>query len=247
MNDWDISYAEAGRAFLNGMNPYIAVPTYVNPPWTLLVFAPLSWVPWQIMFFVPAIIVVVLSFRARKPLIPLIFGTSFPFIALSVYGNYDWVVLLGLMIGGPVGVVLQTMKPQAGGLGFVSELRGKSIRELIVFFLPVTVLAILGTILFPMWIGQMFGVTPLNAERNISLFPYSIPFALYFLWRCFWDREPIWGVLASVGLAPYLYIHSLTPLIFLLAKKDWRLGVLANLATWGIVLLVLVGVLKIKF
>src|SRR5258706_3912793 len=112
MNDWDQFLAKAGLEFMAGRNPYGH--GFGNPPWSLFFLGPLGNVsPWVAMTF-PTIALLFLSVRFRKPYLLLVVGTSFPFICTSAFGNLDWMVMLGAAIGGPLGVILDTIKPQDG-------------------------------------------------------------------------------------------------------------------------------------
>jgi hypothetical protein len=246
-NDWSRAFAPMVQGILHGHSPY-DTPGYNYPPWLFLPLLPLFWVPWWLAMFFPAAVLTFAAWQRRKPwLIPIV-ATSFPFIALSIYANVDWVVLLGLIIRGPVGAILVTTKPQAGAFSIVADLKErKRWRERIRLLLPLFIVAAVSTLIFPHWITAMLGTPDRIPERNASLFPYSIPLGIAALWLCWRKADPIWGVVASVSLSPYLYIHSVMPLLFLLADRDWRLGMLGNGLTWLVVFLSLVGVIPIVF
>src|SRR5258706_7745891 len=122
-NDWNTFLVQAAIRFLSGQNPYGA--GFGNPPWTLLFLIPTIHVPIQLAMLFPAIVLLILSIYKRKPALIFLVGTSFPFIASSIYGNIDWMVMAGVAIGGPLGVILDTIKPQAGIFAIVSELSKK--------------------------------------------------------------------------------------------------------------------------
>jgi hypothetical protein len=247
LNDWNEAFAPMVRAILNGRSPYDR-PGWNYPPWLFLPLLPVFWVPWWLAMFFPAAILGYGAYRQRKIWIIPIVATSFPFIALSLYANVDWVVLLGLIIRGRVGAILVTTKPQAGAFSILADLKErKSWRDRAWFLLPLAVIALVSTIIFPNWIEAMLGTPTRIPERNASLFPYTIPLGLAALWWCWRKADPIFGVIASLALSPYLYIHSTVPLLFMLADRDWRLGVLGNVVTWGVVLLSLAGVIPIVF
>lgn len=248
MNDWDKGIIAGVLAFLSGRNPYAAPGTFVNPPYTIGILLPLAWVPPQLAMLFPLIALFYLARRFRKPLLLVLVGTSFPFIAGSVYANIDWIVMLGVAIGGPLGAVLDFIKPQAGVFAIVAELaKRKNLEERVKMLLPLGFCLLISIPLLASWI---FALTKMGhsyaVEWNFSLFPYTIPLgivALYLAWK---RKDPIWGCVASLSLAPYFYIHSFMPLTFLLAKRDWRLGLAANVASWVVVGLILIGLINIK-
>lgn len=244
-NDWDRTFRPMVRMIWQRMNPYENM-LYVNPPWLWLPLAPLFWVPWWLaMAFAPAILIYG-AWRARKPYLIAIVGTSFPFIALTVYANVDWVAWLGIIMGGSVGAVLNTTKPQVGMFSILADLsERKAWRQRVLMLLPVTIIAIVSTFIFPMWIATMFGTTEIAPERNATLFPWLVPLGLYGLWRAWKDEDRIWGVGATLCLAPYFYIASATPFLFLVAERNWKWGVALNLASWAFVGLVVLDVIPV--
>lgn len=249
MNDWSNTFQAALRLLLQGENPYnyTAEIAYLNPPWLLPIIMPLVWVPWWLMICVPAIILVVAAFRRRKPYLIAVVGLGFPFLAMSLYGNVDWVVWVGILVAGKWGMLLVSTKPQAGLFYFVGEMKSKTWRERFVYFVPAGVAAVIGTIIFPNWIEAFFAADSIGPERNATLFPFTIPFGVYALWRAWRDEDVLWGVFATLMIAPYYYIHSVVPFHFLLADRNWRWGVGFSAATWGLVALVLLDIVPIVF
>ncbi len=248
-NDWTGTFAPMVKAILHGQNPYdVNAYYYVNPPWLFLPLLPVFWAPWWLAMFFPAAILTYGAYKRRNPWIILIVATSFPFIALSIYANIDWVVLLGVILRGPVGAILVTSKPQAGAFSILADLKErKTWRDRAWFLLPLAVVVLVSTILFPNWLETMLGTPNRIGERNASLFPYTIPLGVAALWWCWRKADPIFGVIGSLALSPYLYIHSTVPLLFLLTERDWRLGVLGSVLTWSVVLLNVAGVTSIVF
>jgi hypothetical protein len=142
-------------------------------------------------------------------------------------------------------MILNTVKPQAGVFANVALLaRCQTWRERLALVAPLVVLALLTLPLWGAWLAGMRTVGyDTGIGRNFSLFPYSIPvgiFGLVLAWR---RASVLWGVIASLCLAPYFYIHSFMPLLALLTIRDWRAGLALNAALWGVIALVLWGVL----
>jgi hypothetical protein len=147
-----------------------------------------------------------------------------------------------------LGVVLDTFKPQAGGFAIVAELaKKKTFKEQFSLLLPLIILLVISIPLLPSWIYWMFAIgNTNNGIRNFSLFPYTIPIGLISLWFTWRRKDPIWGCVASLALSPYFYIHSAMPLVFLLAEKNWKWGLAANLAIWGLIFLIILGYVPVK-
>ena len=171
---------------------------------------------------------------------------SFPFLAATVYANIDWMVMLGVVIGGRLGVILDTVKPQAGAFAIVAEVAKKETwRERLKLVLPLAVLAVLSVPFLLPWLNRMFAVGESAQIRSFSLFPYTIPLGIALLWLTWKRKEPLLGVFASLCLSPYFYIHSLMPALFLLGDRNWKWGVVMNILLWGVFALILVGVIPI--
>jgi hypothetical protein len=248
MNDWDKTYIAGVIAFLTGRDPYSSTQLFASPPWSLFVLTPFFWVPPQLAMIFPLLALFYLSVRQKKKYLLPIVGLSFPFIACSVYGNVDWIVMIGVVIGGPFGTILDTVKPQAGIFAVVAELAKRNTNESrLKLLLPLAVLVLLTVPLLASWWHWMFIIGDMNdGIRNFSLFPFTIPLGLaglYLTWR---RKDPLWGVVASLSFSPYFYIHSLLPLLFLLADRNWKWGLAASLFTWAIVGLIIVGVIPIE-
>lgn len=243
MNDWDTFFVPAVRAFLEGQSPY-SVEGFFNPPWLVFLLTPLAWAPPGLAMLFPSLALLLAAHRRRKPwLIPIV-GLSFPFLAASVYANIDWLPMLGLAYGGAAGPLLVTVKPQAAGLAVIAFFRRQGARAL----LPLAAAVALGFILWPGWPADMLAGDILSAEgRNLSLFPYTLPLGIAAVWLAWRRGSLLWGCVASLSLAPYYYIHSLLPLLFILANRKWWLGVLGALGSWGIVALSLAGVISLEF
>ncbi len=246
MNDWDTCFALATLIVLGGGNPYW-VAWYYNPPWMTFALAPIAWLPPVAAMLLPLVVLAYASYKVRKPYLIALVGLSYPFVAQSLYANVDWLVLLGVVVKGPLGAILVTTKPQTGGLAFIAELREKTWRQRFLFLLPLALVIGIATLMFPEWIDRILHPTILIAgNRNFSLFPYSLilfPFALYWCWK---RSDPLWGVVASLCVAPYYYVHSYLALMFLLADRNWKLGLAFSAVLWGLFALVYTGVIQLN-
>ncbi|MEO1665979.1 MAG: hypothetical protein AAFU54_15180 [Chloroflexota bacterium] len=244
MNDWDQTFLPMVRAVWAGQNPYDLV--YVNPPWLFLPLAPFFWVPWWLAMAFTPLVLIWASVRARKPYLLAIVGTSFPFIALTVYANIDWVAWIGIVLGGSVGAVLNSAKPQVGVFSILADLKNaETWRKRAIMLAPAAVIALISTIIYPEWISAMFGQLDIGPERNATLFPWLLPLGIYALWRTWRDGDRLWGVGATLCIAPYYYIASITPFLFLVADRNWKWGVALNVLSWVFVILVVLEVIPV--
>lgn len=244
MNDWDQTFLPMVRAVWRGQNPYDLV--YLNPPWLFLPLAPFFWVPWWLAMAFAPLVLVYGAWKARKPYLIAVVGTSFPFLALTVYANVDWVAWLGIIMGGSVGAVLNTTKPQVGMFSILADLsKRETWRERFMLLLPLLVIVVISTLILPMWISAMFQADAVGPERNATLFPWLVPIGVYALWRAWKDEDRLWGVGATLCIAPYFYIASVTPFLFLVAERSWKWGLALNAASWVFVALVVLDVIPV--
>ncbi len=209
--------------------------------------APFVWLPALLPNLLPAVALIYAAYKKRKSYLIPIVGLSFPFAALTFYANLDWLVMLGTLTQGPFSLFLLTTKPQAGALAFVAQLKGKTWRTRVSLFAPIVMVSLFFLLLYPDWVSStLFAVGYDQRIRNFSLFPYSIPLALPLLWLAYKREDPLYGVLATLCLAPYYYVHSYVPALFLIAERNWKLGAALAVLSWVLVFLIVQGVIPIE-
>lgn len=249
-NDWQLAFAPAGQALLAGQNPYQVAPFYASPPWGLLVLAPLSIVHPALAMLLPALALLYLAYVRRKPYLIFLVGMSAPMFMCTVYANIDWLVMLGVAIGGPIGAVLDTIKPQGGIMAILAELaRRDTWRARALLLLPLAILVLLTAPLWVAWLHSMATVGT-NQERSLtSLYPrwLGIVVAIPALWRTWRRKSPIWGCIASLALAPYWQLMSLLPLTYLVADRSWRWGLVMDVVLWIVTFLVIAHIIPLVF
>lgn len=245
LNDWSTSFVPAALLWLTGGNPYAAPQPFASPPWSLFVLAPLAWVPAWLAMLLPMLALGYCAYRLRKPHLIALVGLSWPFIAGTLYANVDWLVMLGAVMGGPLGAIMVTIKPQAGVFAIVGALSQRTTwRARARLLVPLVILALLTLPLYDAWLAGMRTISmETGTLRNFSLFPYSIPAGLILLVIAWRRQSVLAGVAASLALAPYWYIHSLMPLLFLVSAKDWRYGLAFNAALWGLLALIVTHII----
>lgn len=232
MSDW-IVFMDGVGAWLAGLNPYQLSDgkIFVSPPWSLFVFASLSWADRAVAMLFPSLALLFVAYRLRKPwLIPIV-GASLPFLMLTVYSNIDWLIMIGAVVGGRIGVIFDSIKPQVGLFVIAAEVgKRKTWRARFWLLLPLVLLAL---ITFPLWRDWIDTVRAMPAVFwNFSLFPYTVPLGVVALYIAIKRGDALWGAAASLCIAPYWYVGSLVPLLCLVAARNWKLGILFSVATW---------------
>ncbi|MBI5667576.1 MAG: hypothetical protein HZC41_06175 [Chloroflexi bacterium] len=252
--DWVQYFLPAIELLLRGVDPYQSV-YIVNPPWTFFMLAPVGLLPHSLAVVIgavlPVLALVYAAWKVRKPYLIAIVGLTFPFIYLCVYGNLDWMVLLGVLGANSLSPFLLTVKPQAGALVLVSllgRLKGKSWQAYARVFGPFLVIGSLLLLLFPGFMGYLTTFNVRLAEvATFSLFPYTLPLVPPLLWLAYRRADPLYGTLASLCISPYFLFWSVVPTLFLIASRNWKWGIIANLLTWVVVALVLLDVITFQF
>jgi hypothetical protein len=252
--DWITHFLPAVERLLRGGNPYSDI-FVLNPPWTFMMLAPVGLLPHSLAVIIgtllPVAALVYASWKVRKPYLIAIVGLTFPFAELCVYGNLDWMVLLGMLTINRLSPFLLTVKPQAGALAVVGQLgkmRGKPWMDYVRLFAPFVIIGTLLLLLFPDFVHNLFIVNYRLANiANFSLFPYSLPLVPPLLWLAYKRGEPVYGALASLCISPYFYFHSIIPTLFMIAHKNWKWGVVANIISWIIFTMIIFKMLPISF
>ncbi len=216
-SDWRDAYRPAAWNLLAGRSPYglSATRPFLNGPWILIPLIPFALLPPQLgraLIFVASLIcygLVAIKLGA-KPWALVAFLVSYPVIYGLIYGQIDGLILLGLILPPPIGLVLLLAKPQIG-LGvavfwLVEAWRMGGWRKALVTIAPATLVFVLSFLIYGNWLaGSTF---PLNQSWNTSLWPRSIPIGLVLIAAALRYRNQRPAIAASPFLSPYLAAHS---------------------------------------
>ncbi|MBL8102611.1 MAG: hypothetical protein JNM02_08790 [Anaerolineales bacterium] len=236
--DWKETYYPAARALLEGKNPYL-VPTFRNPPWTILFlipFALFSETIGGILFFMASLILYAWSaYRLKASLVALIVFMLAPPV---VYGmrmlNVDVFVLIGFTLPAPAALFFVIIKPQMG-LAMVPFLLFKAfkeggIKQVLVTCVPVSIAAAFSFLFFGDWFsGRQADL--LDSFWNAGLWPWAIPIGVVLMALSLRDLRADFSMAASPFLSPYLAYHSWAAVLAGLIKYDFEF-VVAVLAMW---------------
>ncbi|MBA3870588.1 MAG: hypothetical protein H0X30_15710 [Anaerolineae bacterium] len=234
--DWLHWFLPAIARVWQGASPY-ADPGIFNPIWTFWLLLPVHFLPPSIAtiagFALPYVALVYVAVKFKKPSIIAIVGLSHPFLQLAWYGNIDWLILFGLVEINALMPFFLLIKPQASALIMASWVRGRTIRQLAILFVPAIVALLLNALFYPDWLGNMVSVTGrLNQTTNFSFFPYSLIIGLPLLYLAYRKNNALYGAIASLLCSPYFFMHSLVPAFVLLTVSHKRLAIALNLFFW---------------
>lgn len=215
--DFYLSFYPASRGIFTGHSPYEQT-GYICAPWGVIPLIPFVVFPPMIargLFFVACTLLFILvSWRLKAPPLATIFFLLSPTaIGALLVGNIDPMVMSGILLPPIWGLIVLLIKPQIGfGVAvyfFAESFRKGKISAVIRTFAPVVIAYLLALIFFPIWFERMIN-NPSNIW-NRTLFPYSIPLGLFFIWIAIRKRNPYYALAATPFLAPYhsFYTYSI--------------------------------------
>lgn len=198
-------FYNAGYHLLHGSSPYLE-PGYFNPVWVAVFFAPLALFPfeaaWRIHAFLSIFIYSIAFFRlVRNRKSAWLYAALAPFfiVITSVYGNMEYMVLLGITLPAPIGIFLVLSKPQMGlGVAMVMLLVewNRSHRSAVTIGMFVILAELLSVLM------GMGGYQRVNQTLNMALpsgFLIGVPLLLLALWR----RNRLTAMAATMTISPY--------------------------------------------
>jgi hypothetical protein len=224
--DFYETFYPASRAILEGRSPY-DVSGFMSAPWGLIPLLPFALFPavWAHGLFFMASVCLLIYFAWRMKanvLATTAFMLSPTVIGALLVGNLDAVVLAGVFIPPAWGLLLLMVKPQIGlGVAFyylVESFRQGKIRKVIQVFTPITLAYLLALVIFPIWFERM-----INQPENMwnrTMFPYSIPIGLFFLYIAIVRRNVFFAMAATLFIAPYTTFYSYMLVQFALFHED---------------------------
>lgn len=234
--DWLQSFTLAITAFINGDNPY-HIFDFWNPVWVLFPLMPFYFAPFG-RYLMLAVSIVALMLVAKKmgarPISMVAFLLSPLVFDVLLWGNVEWLTLLGLAMNPLAGMWLLVLKPQmmlapiAFILFFALRERGwfSSARLII---LPVLALTV-SFIAYGFWIVKLFDYSR-NAAFSASLFPFTIPVGLGLFVLSLRRHDLRYALAATPMLFQYvsLTVWIVVPLSFV---SSTRWTIIATLAMW---------------
>jgi hypothetical protein len=249
--DWQMALWPALQAWFSGNDPY-SVSIFLSPPWLLPLIAPFGLLPpaWGAvaMDLVALSGLIALSIRLRKPWVALMVGVSSIFMYVILDANVDGYVLWGLALGGPVGLLLLSVKPQVAILVAViwsiQAWQKSRWRGVLKLMLPTAIIGGLFTILYPQWIGAALGANRLPRATTVNLWPWLLPVAGGLMIVAVAKLKQEWAALATNLAMPYFQLHSYIGALALIAAEIPWLGGVAVIGSWVYFFVAYVGILR---
>lgn len=230
-------------ALLAGGSPYINA-EIGNPPWTFFILAPLGLLPqtWSLIGINLLTIsgLVTFFFVKRKKWLAFPILLSFPFMVLLCNSNLEGLLLWGLAIGGPIGLILLAVKPQAalliGLVWCVKAWKKGGWKQLAILVSPLILLTIASIILYPVWLDNLLVFTRRTDGGIINGYPWLVPFGIGLGIIAIRKEREDWAAVATLLLMPYVRIQSWTVVLCLLAVTYPLEGSIMALSTWILLL-----------
>ncbi len=209
--DWINWFRPATLAMLSGESPY-NLKGFFNPPWLLIPFIPLAFLPERVgvvvisIAYITSYIFVSRKLGAKALTIAVLLTSPSFFYGLT-FANIDWIVALGFLMPPQIGLFFVLVKPQIGlGISIYwlfESWRNGGVKQVVKVFFPVTIAFIFSFFLYGLW--------PLRSQQwasNSSLWPVSIPIGLVLLTTAIRNRRRGLSIVASPFLAPYVGVQS---------------------------------------
>jgi len=250
-SDWRTAFWPAVQTWISGHDPY-ASPLFLSPPWLLPLIAPFGLLPpaWGAVGvnLVALTGLIALCVRLGKPRVALLVGVSAVFMYVLLDGNVEGYILWGLALGGPVGLLLLSVKPQAAMLvGVVWSIQAwqkARWRGLLTLLLPTAIVSGLFTIVYPQWIGASLGARHQPQATSVNLWPWLLPVAGGLMIFAVVKLRQAWAALATNLALPYFRFHSyIGTLVLIAAEMPW-LGALAVAGSWVYFFVAYVGIFR---
>lgn len=203
-------FLPAARALLRGQSPY-TVPGFYSPPWALLPFVPLAWLPdrWAVGAFA---LLLVLACLVLARWLGVAWWASAAFllsapVVFSVWTcNVDALVLLALLLPPKWGLLVALCKPQVGAaLALYWLWRAFRRGRLLATAWPSTVAFGLSFAAFGLWPVRALrdGRELVGAGWNHALWPWGAAVGLALLAWALWKRRSAGALAAGPFLSPY--------------------------------------------
>jgi hypothetical protein len=241
--DWHQTFFHASRV---PIHPF-QIESFMNPPWVMLIMAPLGLFPEHVGFSINAGLSVMvfgwLIISRKGGFLPFILTlTSAPFYYGAGVGNIEWLIALGFVLQNRWSMLYVLIKPQSGIFGALDWFL-KSKNKL-AFLIPSAIVIADSFLIWGWWprdlVANYLAVEARGMGWNDAPFPYLVPIGISLLVYVI-KRRPanseLLGVLASLCLSPYFAYYSLAVAFALFSLRYKRLAILVWLVLWAMPLI----------
>ena len=239
--DWTIFYRPAALALISGTSPF-TVGFFFNAPWILLPLIPFALLPYRIgvaaLFIANLSIFFYIGLRmAARPLALIAYCCSLPVIATLLFGQVDGLVLLGLFLPRPLGLLFLLAKPQIGVVvalfWFIETWRVSGWKQVLKTFAPVTGLFLISFVLFGFWPLRYDIGSLISADHNTSMWPGSFMIGLPLLFYAIRTRRENFAWISAPFFSPYVAPQSWSIALLGLMHSDIEIAA-ASIASWSL-------------
>lgn len=235
--DW-VGFREAVQHW---QMPY-AVKGFYNPPWLLPLIAPLAVLPPRLgqatnSLLALTIMFLVIRHFGGKALSVMVAMLAPPTLFLLMNGNVEWLVLAGLLLPAPAGILLLSLKPQSGGGMIVLHIKC-SPRPLLLLA-PTAIIAGSSFLIWGWW--PRFSSRAVDLSWNMSIWPWGLLLGIPILVLALKEESEELALSCMPFLSPYCgLIGWLIPFTVLAAKLP-RATLISIVALWLIISIRIIG------
>ncbi len=207
-------------------------------PWGALLLSPLGGLPVRLETALNnGVTVIILAMVARQLggpawiTLPILISPAGYFLFHN--GQFDWLMLLAILMFNGLDLVILAVKPQVAFFIIVPRLRRARTRWL-AYLTPLIVVSLASLIIWPLW---PVGVLNLAREVNMcpcngATWPWGVPIGLGFLWYAWRTEDDRWGIAATPFLVPYINIYSYVGMFVALGARWPRILLLMWVLMW---------------
>lgn len=236
--DWVRTFRPAVREIISLRSPY-NIKSFFNPPWILIPMIPFALLPDKIgngLLFVVSFCTIIYSGvrMGAKPLSLVAFLFSFPVLFLLIFGQIDWMILLGFTLPPQIGLLLILTKPQIAIpyalFWLVESWRIGGIKQVVRVFSPVLSMFIISFLFFGFWFRNIDS-NILTAIYNFSIWPFGLVFGLTLVVYSLVKRKKEWSIIGGPFFSPYVAVHSWAAALLAILPNSMG-SIAASVVSW---------------
>lgn len=239
--DWNI-FREAIFAYLNGTNPYNSHYGLFNPPWLIPIYLPFALFPFgrELLFIATLIGLMYIAYRLHPSPRNVVFILTPFVIAALLWGNIEWIALLGLVVAPSFGLVLLALKPQMTLCVIlflvIQSWQMGGWRTTVKLLLPVTLLFAVSVIGFGFWFMHLFDYAG-YAARHFSAFPWLVPLGVLLFRQSIRTQDIRYALAASP-----MFFDNLSPQVWLVVPlalvSSTRWSIVVWFSSWVVIFVI---------